>query len=266
MLVLGPVEVGRAGGEQPARLARLVQQQRLLARVLGVEALDAVEPLRREALDRAQHLVRVVDVPERVRPHRHAAGGVDDLDRLLDGRPRARDVRLRARHQVGREQLLLPANALAREPLGVVRVREHGVGEMRPPDALAVHELVVVEREAELAQAVGHRQDAAAAVGAEVLQRRQQCGVGGIDLVAEDVEVLVLAVHARELRGGREPDPVLPRGGRRLGDPGHGVVIGEREQFDARGGGARDHLGGRQRPVRVRRVRLQVERRGVSGH
>ena len=143
---------------------------------------------------------------------------------------------------------------------------EHGVGEVRPPDALAVHELVVVEREAELAQAVGHRQDAAAAVGAEVLQRGQQRGVGGIDLVAEDVQVLVLAVHARELRGGREPDPVLARGGRRLGDPGDGVVVGEREQLDARGGRARDHLGGRQRPVGVRRVRLQVERRGVSCH
>ena len=53
VLVLGAVEVGRAGREQPARLARVVQQQRLLARVLGVEALDAVEPVGREAAHRA---------------------------------------------------------------------------------------------------------------------------------------------------------------------------------------------------------------------
>ena len=52
----------------------------------------------------------------------------------------------------------------------------------------------------------------------------------------------------------------------RLGDPGDGVVIGEREQLDARGGRARHHLCGRQRSVGVDRVGLQIERRGVRWH
>ena len=123
---------------------------------------------------------------------------------------------------------------------------------------------VVVEREAELAQAVGHRQDAPPAVGAEVLERRLQPGVGGVDLVAEDVQVLVLAVDARELGGGREPDAVLARRGERLGHAGDRVVVAQREQLDAGGGGARHHLGGRQRAVGLRRVGLQVEGGSVS--
>ena len=266
MLVLGAVEVGRAGGQQPARLARVVQQHRLLARVLGVEALDAVEPVGGEAPHRAQHLVGVLDVPERVRPDRHAAGVVDDLDRLLDRRARARDVGGRTRHQVGREQLLLALDALAREPLGVVGVGEHGVGEVRAAHALAARERRVVEGEAELAQAVGHRHDAPAAVGAEVLERGLQPRVGRVELVAEDVQVLVLAVHARELGGGRQAEAVLARRGERLGHAGHRVVVGQREQLDARRGGEGDHFRGRQRPVGVRRVGLQVEGGGVSRH
>ena len=62
----------------------------------------------------------------------------------------------------------------------------------------------VVELEAELAQAVGHRLDPARAVAAEVVEGRDQVGVGDVELVAEDVQVLVAAVHGGELGGGGE--------------------------------------------------------------
>src|SRR4051794_37734260 len=261
-----PAEADPARREQPPRLAGVVEQQRLVARVLGVEALDAVEARHREAPHRPQHLLGVRHVPEGMRPHGHAAGPVDDLDRLFDGRARARDVGGGARDEVGREQLAAPADALAREPLRVVRMGEYRVGEVRAPDALARGEGGVVECEAELAQAVGHRMDAPPAVRAEVLERRLQLWVRRVDLVAEDVQVLVLAVDARELGGGGEADAVLAGRRARLGHARDRVVIREREQLDAGGGGQGDDLRGGQRAVRVHRVRLKVEGGRVTRH
>ena len=104
------------------------------------------------------------------------------------------------------------------------------------------------------------------AVGAEVLERRLQAGVGRVELVAEDVQVLVLAVDARELGGAGQADAVLARGGERLGHAGDRVVVGQREQLDARGGRLRDHLGRRQRAVGLRRMGLQIERGSVRRH
>ena len=130
----------------------------------------------------------------------------------------------------------------------------------------APRERLVVEREAELAQPVGHRHDAALAVGAEVLERRLEPRVRGIELVAEDVQVLVLAVHARELGRGGQADAVLAGGGERLVDAGDRVVVGQREQLDPGRGGLRDDLGRRERPVGLGRVRLEVEGGGVRRH
>ena len=82
---------------------------------------------------------------------------------------------------------------------------EHGVGQVRTADRLAGGaaggERRVVELEAELAQAVGHLVDAPCAVAAEVVQRGAEVGVGGFELVAEDVQVLVLAVDGGQLGG-----------------------------------------------------------------
>ena len=83
---------------------------------------------------------------------------------------------------------------------------EHGVGEVRAADRLARvaagAQRGVVELEPELAQPVGHRLDPAGAVAAEVVQGGDQVGVGDVELVAEDVQVLVLAVHGGQLGGG----------------------------------------------------------------
>ena len=104
------------------------------------------------------------------------------------------------------------------------------------------------------------------AIGPEVLERGLQAGVGGVDLIAEDVQVLVLAVHARELGGRRHADAVLARGGERLRHAGDRVVIAQREQLDAGGGRRRHDLRGRKRAVGLRRMRLQIEGGSVSRH
>ena len=108
--------------------------------------------------------------------------------------------------------------------------------------------------------------DAAHPVGAEVLERGLQARVGRVELVAEDVQVLVLAVDARELGGAGQADAVLARGGERLGHAGDRVVVGQREQLDARRGRLRDHLGGRQRAVGLGRMGLEIEGGSVRRH
>jgi hypothetical protein len=100
---------------------------------------------------------------------------------------------------------------------------------------------------------------AAVAVGDEVGQRRGERRVRVVEVVAEDVEVLVVAVQGGELGGGDEADALGLRGFERLVDPGDRVVVGEREQLDAGVRGGADDLGGRERAVGVRRVRLEVE-------
>ena len=66
-------------------------------------------------------------------------------------------------------------------------------------------------------------------------------------------------VDGGDLHGGDDPhaEPLARRD--RLGDPGDGVVVGERQQLHARLGGALHDLGGAERAVGVGRVRLQVE-------
>ena len=139
------------------------------------------------------------------------------VDRVLDGRPRARDVGDRARDEVGREELVLARDALLAQPRGVGRVREHRVGQVRAAErlagGLARPQVGAVELEAELLEPVGHRPDAAAAVGAEVGERLAQHRVVVAQLVAADVQVLELARHGRELGAGHAAEPVLARGG-----------------------------------------------------
>jgi hypothetical protein len=88
--------------------------------------------------------------------------------------------------------------------------------------------------------------------------------VGLVDAVAEDVQVLVLVLHAGDLDGADEPDAVRGRDLARLGDAVDGVVVAEREELDAGLRRALDHLAGGQGAVGVQGVRLQVER--GTGH
>ena len=57
----------------------------------------------------------------------------------------------------------------------------------------------------------GHAVDPGGAVGAPGAEPFSQPGVGGVDAVAEHVEVLAEHVDGRDLDGGHERDPVLAR-------------------------------------------------------
>ena len=132
------------------------------------------------------------------------------------------------------------------------------------PGRLAGAQRAAVEREAELLEPVRHRPDPAAAVGAEVGEHVAQRRVVVAQLVAADVQVLELARDAGELRRGRAAQAVLARGAQRLRHAVDRVVVGQRHQPHAVGGGARDHVGGRQRAVGARRSAIAGRSRGVT--
>ncbi len=150
--------------------------------------------------------------------------------------------------------------ALLGEPIGVRGVREHRRREMRPPHGLPLRlprlDRRRVDLEAELPEAVRHRVGAALTVGARVGEPLAEQGAPVVDPIPEDVQVLVLAVDRRDLRGRHHANAVDGARGQRLVDAVDRVVIGQREQLDARSGGVLDDLRGRQIAVRMERVRL----------
>src|SRR2546428_75438 len=80
------------------------------------------------------------------------------------------------------------------------------------PDGLSAAVGVLgLEREAEALQLLRHALDAVRAVGPERLEPLEEGRVGGVDLVAEDVEVGVQRVDRADLDGRREADRVLRR-------------------------------------------------------
>ena len=91
------VVVGGGGGDEVELLAELEQVGGLLLAVGRVEGLDAVGA---EGADQVVDLARLGDVPVGVGDDGDAAGLVDQLDRLLGGRPAARHEGLGAGHQV----------------------------------------------------------------------------------------------------------------------------------------------------------------------
>src|SRR5207237_10104392 len=102
----GGVAVRRAGLEQAVARAAFGEQRHAGLRMGRIEDLDAVDALRLEAIERGEHLLRVGDVPERVRPHRDAAGVVDRGDRRLHGRRGTGDEGRRAGYEVALEEAL----------------------------------------------------------------------------------------------------------------------------------------------------------------
>jgi hypothetical protein len=266
--VVGAVEVRRARGEQPTRGACVGEQQRLLTRERRVERFDAIQALGRETVDRFEHGSGLRDIPERVCPHRDAARCVDDGDRVADRRARAVALRRRTVLELGDEQLRGVRDTFLVQPGRVVGMREDGGGEVRAPDATTACAVLVkclpVDRPATFSQRVGHPRDACVAVFAELGERGQERAMLVVDPVAEQVEVLLRTVQGRDLDRRDDPHAVSAPGGQRLFDAVDGVVIGQREQLDARRRGARDDLRGRQLSVGVTGVRLQVEGRGRS--
>jgi hypothetical protein len=73
------------------------------------------------------------------------------------------------------------------------------------------------------------------------------------------VEILGAPVERRDLDPGDEPDAPTLGFGCGLGDAVDRVMVGEREQLDARLRRRRDNRGRRERAVAVQRMALQVE-------
>ena len=247
--VVRTVIVRRPRHQQPQLLAALRQKQRLLARVRGVEDLDAIEPGGAVAVNGRAHLAAVLDVPERMRPDGHPGRLVNPRDRLLDGGMRARHVAGLALNQVRRDERGDIRVPLFREPFGVGRVSQDRSRQVRPPDRLAGRlarlDRSGVDLEAELAEPLRHRVGAALAVRARVEQPLAQQGAAVVDPVAEHVQVLVLAVDGRDLGGRDHPDAVHGARGERLVHAVDRVVVGQREQLHPGQGGVLDHLGRR---------------------
>jgi hypothetical protein len=236
--VVGAVEVGRAGGEQP-ELGAGADDERGLVGVMGrVEGLDPVEPELGEAADRRGHAAGLGHVPEGVRPDRDPARIVDDLDRLGHGRRRARAVGRRPGHEIGLQQLRGVHDLLVGKAHPVRGMVERRLGKVRTTDRVALRQ---VELKAALPQRLRHADGAGGAVGTEGGQGAEERDGAVVDPVAQDVEVVELGVERRDLDGGREAEAQSRARLERLVDAVHRVMVGQRQQLDARIGRRRDH-------------------------
>jgi hypothetical protein len=66
-----------------------------------------------------------------------------------------------------------------------------------------------------------------------------------VDSVAQDVVVLVIPLHRRQLHGGDELDPGISGGVERLRDSFDAIVIAQGQETDPSGSGGTDYLRGR---------------------
>src|SRR5262245_12475891 len=240
--VVGAVEVGRAGDEQAVLGAALDDDGRADGVVGRVEGLDPVDTELDEPVDAVEDGVGMVEVPERVRPHGDPARLVDERDRLGDRRGRAAAVGGSAGDEIGLQKLRSVHDLLGFKAHPVGWMVERSLGQMGATDRGTLRK---VEREAEPAHRFRHAKRARGAVGAKVDERVEQRGRPVIDEVAEDMDVLALPVEGGELDGGHESDAASRARLERLVDAVHRVMVGQRQQLDARVGGRRDHRAGR---------------------
>jgi hypothetical protein len=232
----GTVEVGRAGGEQAEVRAVLGDRRRLVHVVGGVEGLDAVEAELGEAVDPLDDRGDVGDVPERVGPHRDSAGLVHDLDRLRHRRRGPASERRRARYQIGLQKLRGVHDPLALEAHPVRRMVEGSLSQVRPADRRPLGQ---VELQTAVAQRLGHADGARRAVGTEGGEGTEERDGPVVDEVAEDVQVLDVAVDRRELDRRHEAEATSRARLHRLVDAVHRVMVGERQQLHSRVRGRR---------------------------
>ena len=178
-----------------------------------------------------------------------AAGLVDQLDRLRGGRPAARHEGLGAGHQV-----LLEEGA-------EVAGRPRRLGDVRAADRVGGAGLAdrVLERQVEAlpAQVLDDLPGPGAPLLLGPLAGRRH--LLQVDPVAADVQVFGVLVNARHLDRRHQLDPQPLRRRRGLRDPGDRVVVGQRQRRNPRLRSFLDHLGGRQLPVRNRRMTLQLD-------
>jgi hypothetical protein len=244
--VVGAVEVGRPRGQQAVLAAVGHGGPRLGLAVGDVERLHPVEAHGGEAVDAVADLLVGVHVPERVRPDGEAAGLVDQRDPLGHRGRGAVDEARPPGDQVGLDHGADVAQPLGGEAVRVRRVVEDRPGEMRAADGRARRaagvQRAAVDVQAARLERVRHLVRARRTVRAAGSQRLPQLGVRVVDEVPAQVQVTAVGVQHAQLDGGDDPDAVKRPGGQRLVDAVHRVMVGEREQLDARGGGRPDEL------------------------
>ena len=225
----------------------------LLGGVRRVEGLDPVEAdVADQALDQVAHLLGVLDVPVGVGDDGDAAGVVDDLDRLLGGRPLARDERLRARDQVLLEE---------RAEVGPGAGRLGDVGAADRVGGAGLGDRVLEGHLDPVAVEVGD--DLLGAVDALLLGLRAgRRDLLEVDPVAADVQVLGVLVDARHLgRRARSRSRARSATAGRLLDAGDAVVVGQRHHRDPGLGRRAGDVAGLELAVGDGGMALQVDHR-----
>ena len=219
----------------------------LLSVLVGVYHLEAVQ-----AGDDAEGDDPLgIAVPDRMRDHRQTA-------RLANGRDRLLECPLRLRH----------VSRLAPREKSLERFVERfdvSLGDHRPRDVraaegtLADHDadLLDVERHPEGEELLDHRVPAGVAVPTESNELRPELGLVGIEEEAEDVDVVPVAAR-RELARGHGHEAGAFRRGLEFGQAVDGIVIGQREDRDARVDAPSHELRGRLQAVRERRVAVKI--------
>lgn len=130
--------------------------------------------------------------------------------------------------------------------INCVSRRNQCVSDVRAADTGAClafrDEMTDVDATSERAQAFCDRSDTANPVGALPAKKLRQAGIGGIEEVAEDVNVLV-PFNGGNLDAGDESHPGSLRGGARLTKTRSRVVIGDADDLEAGARGSDYELG-----------------------
>ena len=245
------VVVAAAGNAHAVFLRGAQQPRGLLGGELGVIRLQRPDAECLCRFDQLDELRLGIVVLHRVRQHRHAARGDDRFHSLRNGDAALRQiVRLALAEEFFKPLLHGGDVALAHQMLAEVRAAKHGIrvflAQLRDGNV----EPVALEHGGDLLVAL-------VPLGLHPVEHRAQLGRGGVDEVAEDVDVVVAVV-----RGYLDPrhdlHAELRSGAHRLRHAGDAVVVG-----DAHGGKAERsrlfHGGARRiRAVRGGGVDMQV--------
>ena len=213
-----------------------------------VSNLYAIEAVRDEPFDRLATSFRTG-----VREHRESTAGMNEGDRISHGQPVLGNVPWSASTQVAVERVarVTCPTAIDEHP-GEMRAADRGVTGARQH---------VLERDPNT-QRIELRDDLDGARVAAIakLPKRLLDGTRSLNMQAEQVD-LALIVGRAQLDTRHDPNAIGVRGGDRLGDTIHRVVIGEGDGRETRGFRRCYHRGWRLGAIGRRRMGMQVDMR-----
>ena len=224
------VEVAAAGRDQVEAGGQFEVVAREVGGMLGVVAFHADQAALLEGAQERFHALLAEVQREGMREHRHPSRRTQQVDGHLGGQARAVGVRGLAVAEPVVEGIVLVLDiALLDHHLREVRAADDVLAGLRP-------DLLLGDREAEFVELA---QDFAVAGGAAVadpFELAVEFGVGGVHPVAEHVHDAGGAVDA-DLDSRHRAERVGCGGGLEAGQPGEGIMVGQRE------GGQTDGVG-----------------------